>query len=79
VLPLLSSGVVADMLSEAFTKYVAYLALLIHEQKCDRDEGPEAVKADSYRDAMDPLWYQLTEEEIRLAERITMEIDKISS
>lgn len=58
------------MKSEAFIKYTAYLVLLIHEQKCGRDEG-DNTRADQIRDAMDPLWYQMTEEEMELVDQIS--------
>jgi hypothetical protein len=58
------------MASEAFVKYTAYLCLLIHEQRCGRDEG-ENTRADQIRDEMDPFWYQMTEEETALVGKIS--------
>jgi hypothetical protein len=57
-------------MSEAFIKYMAYMVLLIHEQQCGRDEG-ENTRADQIRDEMDPYWYQMTEEEMKLVDQIS--------
>lgn len=57
-------------MSEAFIKYTAYLGLLHCAMRSGQDEGDNS-KGDQIRDAMDPFWREMSEEEMELSGKIS--------
>lgn len=59
-------------MTQAFVTYTAYVGLLYAARKARNSE-----RADQIRDAMDPLWQQLTPEEAETAGKISAAITQL--